>query len=368
MSTYEIDHKELESLPLIADGYKVIDYDGGTQQNFKYTKEIGEPLVGRIFRVNGKIGVCKWGLHFCKNPANVFRFYKPRGYRRYFKVRAYGKVIDDEDGLKSVAECLEFVMEYNIMEFANIIRAGSVAYSATVSDSDAVSYSTTVSDSTAVYHSDVVSDSTAVYYSDVVSDSASVRGSIAVSYSDSVRGSIAVSNSNAVNYSAAVRGSASVWGSNGVDYGIAVKGSNSVSDSTAVDHSEAVSGSVAVSRCGGVLDSIAVVSSFGLRNCIAVFRCLFCNGLKGKTLYIFNKETTPERYAEVLEKITSFGWFPKFNNFYELKGDKAWYTIPFPEVRCVDNKTAWSKMPEKMREYIQSLPEYDEVIFKKITE
>jgi hypothetical protein len=35
---------------------------------------------------------------------------------------------------------------------------------------------------------------------------------------------------------------------------------------------------------------------------------------------------------------------------------------------AVDNKTAWSKMPSDMIEYIKSLPEYDEQIFRAITE
>lgn len=270
MKTYEIGRKELEELPPVAVGYKVIDYDGGTKQDFKYTKEIGEPLVGRIFRVDDEIGLCNWGLHFCKNPANVFRFYAPRGYRRYFKVRAYGKAIDGKDGLKSVTECLEFVDEYDIKEFTQLIKG----------------------------------------YDD-----------------ESV-----VDGSNAVNNS----------------YG--------VSDSAAVDVSHAV------------CSCRAVVNSFGLRDCEAVSCSLFCCGIEGKTLCIFNKEITPERYKEVFEKITSFGWGPKFNNFYDLKGDKAWYTIPFPKFDYVGNKTAWSKMPEEMRDYIQSLPEYDDEIFKKITE
>ena len=34
----------------------------------------------------------------------------------------------------------------------------------------------------------------------------------------------------------------------------------------------------------------------------------------------------------------------------------------------VDNKTAWSKMPAEMKEYLQSLPEYDEKVFKEVTE
>ena len=83
---------------------------------------------------------------------------------------------------------------------------------------------------------------------------------------------------------------------------------------------------------------------------------------------MFNKKTNEKRFNEVYGKILSFNYFPNFNNFYELKDNKEWWAVCFPELMTVDNKTAWSKMPLEMKEYIQSLPEYDEEIFKAITE
>ena len=46
----------------------------------------------------------------------------------------------------------------------------------------------------------------------------------------------------------------------------------------------------------------------------------------------------------------------------------SFISAAFPELMVVDNKTAWSKIPPKMVEYIKSLPEYDEEVFKAITE
>ena len=83
---------------------------------------------------------------------------------------------------------------------------------------------------------------------------------------------------------------------------------------------------------------------------------------------LFNKKVTKERFEEVFKKIKSFNWTPKWDNFYELKGDKEWWSIAFPELMSVDNKTAWSKIPPEMLEYIKSLPEYNDKIFKAITE
>ena len=33
----------------------------------------------------------------------------------------------------------------------------------------------------------------------------------------------------------------------------------------------------------------------------------------------------------------------------------------------IDNKTAWLKMPKEMKDYLQSLPEFNEKIFNKVT-
>lgn len=44
-----------------------------------------------------------------------------------------------------------------------------------------------------------------------------------------------------------------------------------------------------------------------------------------------------------------------------------WWALCFPELMTVDTKTAWSKMPKEMEEYIRSLPEFNEKIFNEIT-
>ena len=68
-----------------------------------------------------------------------------------------------------------------------------------------------------------------------------------------------------------------------------------------------------------------------------------------------------------MDKILRFNWCPKFNNAEELKGNLEWYETNIPAIVMVDNKTAWSFMPKEMKDYIQSLPEYNKKIFNKIT-
>ena len=69
-----------------------------------------------------------------------------------------------------------------------------------------------------------------------------------------------------------------------------------------------------------------------------------------------------------MQDLLEFGWYPVFNNAYELKGEKKWEETNIPEIKGVSAKEAWSEMPSEMRDYIKSLPEYDEEIFRKITE
>ena len=247
MKTYEIKKSDLKGLEVIATGYKAVNYDNGTQQAFSYGEK-GENLVGKIFKVDGNISECKWGLHFSKDPANVFNFYAPLGYNKYFKVNAYERVIDSNDSLKSVAQIIEFVEEYDIMEYIDIIKR----FDRTVRSSNAVSYSDAVSD------------------------------------------------------------------------------------------------------------------SYGLRECEAIKFGIFCYKKEGAKYVLFNKKTTQQRFEEVYNKIKSFNYQPRWDNFYELKGNKKWWSLCFPELMCVDNKTAWSKMPLEMVEYIKSLPEFNEKIFNSI--
>ena len=171
MSDYEIDRAALNGAEPICFGYKAVEWDSGTKQDFKYG-EAGAPLVGKIFRVDGKIKPCRNGLHFCKDPADVFSFYNPYGYNRYFKVAAFLEAVDDESGKKTVAQCIEFLEEFDLMQFVNLVK--SFDHITAVRSSNAVSGSTAVSDSTAVRYSAAVRSSNAVSFSDAVSGSDAV--------------------------------------------------------------------------------------------------------------------------------------------------------------------------------------------------
>ena len=302
MNTYEITKDEIKDLEVLAEGYKAIKYDLSTKGdiNFRYGEK-GENLIGKIFKVDGEIEECTLGLHFSKDPAYVFNFYEPLSYNRYFKVRAYGNLVDSQDGFKTVAQIIEFVEEYDLMEFIEKIKE----YDRTDSD---------------------INWSYGINCSDGINESYGVNRSNGIICSDGINCSNGINESYGVNRSNGINWSDGVNGSNGVNW------------------------------------------SYGIRECTAISESLFCNKIKCKEHYLFNKKINKKRFNEVYGKILSFNYFPNFNNFYELKGNKEWWAVTFPELMTVDNKTAWSKMPKEMKEYIQGLPEYDEEIFKEIAE
>ena len=158
-----------------------------------------------------------------------------------------------------------------------------------------------------------------------------------------------------------------VEGSKGVNYSDGVNASNGVNASDGVCNSYGVSCSNGVNASRGVNYSDGVSCSYGVTKCEAVSRCIFCQNQEGSTLKLFNKSITVERYEEVWCEILSFNWYPKFNNAEELKGNLAWYETNIPAIVRVPNEVAWSFMPKEMKKYLQSLPEYDEEVFKKVT-
>ena len=105
-----------------------------------------------------------------------------------------------------------------------------------------------------------------------------------------------------------------------------------------------------------------------MREVQGAYLSAFCYNKNGISAYLFNKKSDEERCAEVINGLRIFNWVPKWHNIYDLKGDKEWWAVCFPELMEYNPKEAWAKMPDEMLKYIQSLPEYDEKIFKAITE
>lgn len=83
---------------------------------------------------------------------------------------------------------------------------------------------------------------------------------------------------------------------------------------------------------------------------------------------LFNRPISKDRFSDVWEKIAD--WYPRFTNAEELreKSGGDWSATPAPMISSRMAKEAYAEMPDDLRAYIKSLPEYDDAIFRAITE
>lgn len=124
----------------------------------------------------------------------------------------------------------------------------------------------------------------------------------------------------------------------------------------------------------GIYDGYGIRNGYGIYNskhclkCEGISRCLFCYGLEGARLMLFNKPISAKRFCEISNKLS--GWYPDFTNAEKLKqkyGSGEWCATPAPAIAGRIAKEAYAEMPTELMEYIKSLPEYDDEIFRKIT-
>jgi hypothetical protein len=136
-----------------------------------------------------------------------------------------------------------------------------------------------------------------------------------------------------------------------------------------------VNWSYGVNKSYGVNWSNGVNGSYGIINSYGVDKAIFLADKK-LTFSIFGKEVTEERFNEVWSKIQKLNndWFPKFNNAFELyvQNGNDWNKVTASNIRStVENweksYEAWKDMPKQTLDYIKSLPEFDAVMFKRIT-
>ena len=135
-----------------------------------------------------------------------------------------------------------------------------------------------------------------------------------------------------------------------------------------------ISDGYGISNGSGISDGYGISYGYGVnrskhcRKCEGISCCLLCYGLEGAKLMLFNKPISKERFEEVYSELSS--WYPNFTNAEELKekyGNGEWCATPAPAIVGRTAKEAYAEMPTELVEYIKSLPEYDDEIFRKIT-
>ena len=119
----------------------------------------------------------------------------------------------------------------------------------------------------------------------------------------------------------------------------------------------------------GISYGYGVNISMHCRKCEGISRCIFCDGLEGARLMIFNKPVTVERFDEVWDKLNE--WKPDFTNAQQLKrkygGNDGWANTPVFKIIGRKASEVYAEMPRELRDYIKAMPEYDDEIFKTIT-
>jgi hypothetical protein len=125
----------------------------------------------------------------------------------------------------------------------------------------------------------------------------------------------------------------------------------------------------------GVNYSNGVNSSFGIINSYGVDRALFLAD-KPRQSTIFGVEVSADRFNFVMQELYGEldGWRPKFNNALELyiKNGSDWAKVDVSHItetlKDWDKPyEAWKDMPKEAIEYLQSLPEFNADIFKRVT-
>jgi hypothetical protein len=78
--------------------------------------------VGKRYKQNGNLELCKHGFHFHLNRSDLFEYYEFKKENRVCEILAYGKVVSDEK--KSCCNDIEIVRELTWNEVLNLVNTG----------------------------------------------------------------------------------------------------------------------------------------------------------------------------------------------------------------------------------------------------
>jgi hypothetical protein len=95
-------------------GYKCFNKDF-TCNNFKFK-------VGKTYKHDGPVELCKSGFHFCKEPNNVFNYYTFTSDNHVCEIEAIGEVLGEGD--KSVCGTIKIIRELSWDEVLKISNLG----------------------------------------------------------------------------------------------------------------------------------------------------------------------------------------------------------------------------------------------------
>ena len=118
-----VDRSVLNGLQVVAEGYKIFNYDWTANygDNYCYADKDGN-VEGVVHRQEGFPDKCHNGLHFCENPLDCFNYYPFVQWNKFAKVRGYGHISKDNNDSKVAVEILEIVKILSFSEFIDEIK------------------------------------------------------------------------------------------------------------------------------------------------------------------------------------------------------------------------------------------------------
>ena len=341
--TRRVNEDFIKNMQVVATGYKIFNNDW-TCKNYKYGDD--DNVVGSIHYCDGDIELCENGLHFCENPLACIEYYAPVQWNKFAKINAYGEVKKEEN--KSAAEIIKITDIYTFNEFIDLCRGnGDDIYGGNyIRGGNNIRGGNYIRGGNDIYGGDDIRGGNDIRGGDYIRGGCYIRGG------NYIYGGNDICGGNGIYGGDDIRGGNNIYGGNGIYGGDDIRGGNNIRGGNYIRGDNGIYG-------GNNL--------FGCRNCEGISRCIFCYNETGK-LKVFNKKVIEKRFDKIMQDLLAFGWYPVFNNAYELKGKNEWEETYIPGIENISAKEAWSKMPSEMRDYIKSLPEYDEEIFRKITE
>lgn len=82
--------------------------------------------LGKTYKVQGEIEVCKNGFHFCKNLGRVFEYYPPNDGNRFFEIEAKEPIRREYE--KYVTAEITFIRELSAKEIGRALYNDNSGY------------------------------------------------------------------------------------------------------------------------------------------------------------------------------------------------------------------------------------------------
>lgn len=383
-ATKRIDPATLEGKTPIGCGYKIFDWDWSAAGGYCYADERGE-VEGSVHTVTGDLDKCGWGLHYCKNPLDYVRYRGIIPWNKFAYVEAYEENLDCDDG-KSVCRTLKIV---RVLSFERMINACR-KYQAR---NDRGGYDTP--DGCAIRGGYDTPDGRAIRGGyDIlggynIQGGADIRGGSGVyggcnihggrnAYGvDGLHGGSDIQGGSNIHGGRVIHGGSNIHGGYNVQGGYDVHGGRDIQGGSAIYGGRAIYGGSNIHGGSAIYGGCDINGGRNIhggydilhcRYCEGVSRCIFCFGLEGARLMLFNQPISEARYDEVRRKLDA--WYPQFTNAEELRGRSGgeWSATPAHRITARTAREVYAEMPEALRAYVKSLPEYDDEIFRAITE